>query len=193
MLFTYPKIAPFTPMPRPSVSATATENPGLRFIVCSAYRTSAPASWNHRAPRSSRIVSRCPSRPPNVRSARLRASGAGTPPSINLRVSMSMWKANSSSMRASARRPRTTSRRRARSPLMTLMALLLEHELNRRHEPLPLFHFEPQPLLPVLCDAVVTRAPVVVGRLPRAFDVAAMLEALQGGVERALIHVEAAL
>ena len=40
------------------------------------------------------------------------------------------------------------------------------------------------------CEPVVARAPVVLGRAPERRDPAAILEAVQGRVERAVLHLE---
>src|SRR5262245_21887965 len=56
---------------------------------------------------------------------------------------------------------------------------------------MPLVDFLAEDAASLPRDAVVARASIVLRHPPLALDVAAMLEALEGGVERALVDVEA--
>src|SRR3954470_13604164 len=105
-------------------------------------------------------------------------------------VSISRWKRNSSSMRDSAARP-TSDRARAARPLSKLISAL-QDECHRIGESLPLLYLLTERPAPLWGDLVEPRAAIVLRGLPRALDVATMLESLQCGVERALVHLEAA-
>src|SRR4029079_11442317 len=88
-----------------------------------------------------------------------------------------------------------TERVRASSPLNQLITdlLTLENECHGCREALPFVDFLAERTTPELCEAVVARAPVVLAGLPLALDPAAVLESLQGGIERALIDVESSV
>src|SRR5689334_22273602 len=92
-------------------------------------------------------------------------------------------------MRASALRP-TSDRARAASPLSKLISVL-QDECHRVGEALPFVDFETEGATSLGSDLVEARAAIVLGRLPGALDVAAVLEALQRGIEGALVHLEA--
>src|SRR5689334_24314613 len=104
------------------------------------------------------------------------------PAAMRRSVSISRWKRNSSSMRASARRP-TRDRVRAASPLSKLISAL-QDEGHGVSEALPLVDFLPERASALCGDLIKAGAAIVLGGLPGALDVAAMLEALQRGVER---------
>src|SRR3954467_7039939 len=112
------------------------------------------------------------------------------PAVVRRSVSISRWKRNSSSMRDSAARP-TRDRARAASPLSKLISAL-QDECHRVGEALPLLYLLTEGAAPLRGDLVEPRGAVVLRGLPRALDVAAVLEPLQCRVERALIYVEAA-
>src|SRR5688500_16716399 len=95
-------------------------------------------------------------------------------------------------MRASASLPRKTSRSWADSPLSRLISAF-QDELDRRGEALPLVDLEAKRAASLPRYRVVACAAVVLGGLPVALDVALALEALEGGVEGALVHIEAPL
>jgi hypothetical protein len=67
----------------------------------------------------------------------------------------------------------------------------VEDELDRLGEALPLVDLEAERAAALPGDGVVASAAVVLGGLPVALDVAFVLEALEGGVEGALVDVEA--
>src|SRR5437867_4032954 len=105
---------------------------------------------------------------------------------------MARWNRNSSSMRASAARDAKSERARADSPLSKLISALQD----QRHgggEALPFVDLVAERPASLTRNRVVTRAAIVLGRLPVARDVAAVLEALECRIERTLIDVEAAL
>src|SRR5688572_24724374 len=135
------------------------------------------------------MVSRWASSPPKVTSARRRASEGVSPSRTSFRVSMSRWNSNSSSIRASASLPRKTSRSCADNPLSRLISAF-QHELDRLGEALPLVDLEAERAPSLSSDGIVACAAVVLGGLPVALDVALVLEALEGGVEGALVHIE---
>jgi hypothetical protein len=66
----------------------------------------------------------------------------------------------------------------------------LEHVVDRRRETTPVARLARELLSPLGREAVVLRAPVVLGRCPRRRDPAAVLEAVEGRVERSLVHLE---
>jgi hypothetical protein len=70
------------------------------------------------------------------------------------------------------------------------LLLAFEHECHRGGEAIPLVHFFAECFPSVRGERVVARAAIVHGGLPGALDPAAMLEALQRGIERSLIDVE---
>src|SRR5689334_17724382 len=92
-------------------------------------------------------------------------------------------------MRASAV-PVTSDRARAARPLSRLISAL-QDERHRVGEALPLVDFLTERAPTLRGDLVEPRAAIVLGGLPGALDVAAMLEALQCGIERPLVHLEA--
>src|SRR5207249_5221175 len=95
-------------------------------------------------------------------------------------------------MRASAARDAKSERARADSPLSKLISALQD----QRHgggEALPFGDLVAERLASLAGNGVVTRAAIVLGRLPVALEVAAVIESLDCGTERALIDVEAAL
>src|SRR6185503_20605195 len=70
--------------------------------------------------------------------------------------------------------------------------LALEDERHRLGEATPLIDFFAKRFASRLGQRVVARAPVVLGRLPITLDPAAVLEALERGVEGSLIDLESA-
>src|SRR5690349_3722879 len=104
-------------------------------------------------------------------------------------VSIVRWKRNSSSIRASEARDAKRERARAASPLSKLISAL-QNEIHRVGEALPFVDLFAEYLPPLPRDAVVASAPVVLGGLPRAVDVATVLEALERWVKRALIDLQ---
>src|SRR5690242_12599542 len=107
-------------------------------------------------------------------------------------VSIVRWKRNSSSIRASEARDAKRERARAASPLSKLISAL-QNEVHRIGEALPFVDLLAECLPPLTRDAVVACTPVVLGGLPIALDVAAVLETLQRRIERTLIDLEAAV
>src|SRR5262245_18421200 len=74
-----------------------------------------------------------------------------------------------------------------RLPLSHLSRRFQDEE-NRAREALPAFRLRPLLRAPVLGERVVLRAPVVVGDPPLGLDEAALLHAMERGVERALFY-----
>src|SRR6266550_2118853 len=148
-------------------------------------------SASKRAPRPSRIASRWWSRPPNATSARRCASSGDRPSATSRSVSIAIWNRNSSSIRASDARDASNERARAESPLSKLISAL-QDEGDGISEALPLVDFLTERFAPLASDGVIPRAPIILGRLPCAFDVAPVFQTLQRRIERALVHLEAA-
>src|SRR3954470_23239721 len=66
----------------------------------------------------------------------------------------------------------------------------LENELDGGHRPVPIASFTCETLFTGASDDVVLRAAIVVGRSPFSGHPAALLEALEDRIERALVDVE---
>src|SRR5207248_726245 len=77
--------------------------------------------------------------------------------------------------------------------MLIALSLRFQDKSHGGGEALPLLDFVAKRLASLFGKAVVTRAAIVLGGLPVALDPAAMLESLEGWVERALIDLEAAL
>src|SRR5688572_32382955 len=167
---------------------------------------------NQAVPRPSRIDSRWFCTPPNAASARRRASSRESPASRTRRsVSMSRWKRNSSSVRDSLARRDRDSRARVRAALSQLMGCSgseavatwrqrprvskcdsggAQHGLEAGGEAAPALQLVAKRLAARGGDPVVAGTPVVVSGSPIARDQAVLLEALERGIERALVHLE---
>src|SRR5688500_10632272 len=111
-------------------------------------------------------------------------------------VAISTWKRSSSSRSRSALRRQTSARtvcatERTNSGIMR--ASLCgpgDHELHGADEAAPALELGAERATSGRGEGVVLRAAVVLGDVPVARDPALFLEALEGGVERALAHLE---
>src|SRR5215217_6486212 len=104
-------------------------------------------------------------------------------------------------MRFSASRRTRMARSRAARPSNTLMAPPMarvparssggrEHQLDGGSEAAPARHLGGEGAAAGRGQAIVARTPAVLGDTPVARDQAAMLEALERGVKRTLVHLE---
>src|SRR5688500_7835140 len=187
-----------TPAAMPNAMATPPTPVNHGYLAsrrAASFRSSAnPPS--QASPRPSRSASLCVSTPPNAISARRRASAGARPCSrISCSVSSSMCSRNSRSIRDSTARRANNRRRRARAASSQVIpsSRRAENRLERRGEFLPALDFPAEGTPAGGRQPVVARLPVVVAHIPFTGNHAVLLETLERGIERALIHRELAV
>src|SRR5438270_2497491 len=190
------KIALVVPTPSPNVRITTVAKPGDFLIPRSAMRRSWATCSTRRTPRASRASSLYRSTPPKARSAARRASLGATPSRSFFCCSSSMcsWSSSASSRSTSARRV-SARNRRARRCMNTMcesaLSLGRSHDgVDRRGEPPPTCGFVAELPLPGFRQLVELCLPVVFRRSPLRVDPAAILEAVERRIERALIDLQ---
>src|SRR5688500_2809587 len=181
----------FAPMPSAS-DATATKvKPGDRRRSRSAYRTSWRPSSSQRSRVSSRPASFIRSAPPKAIIAARRASSGAMPWRRFFSVCISTWKRISSSISASSVRRRRDPERRARVSLSEAMSCLgcaNGYEIDGLREPRPRALLDRELLPAGGSERVVPGASPVLGHPPLGGDPPLALQAVQRGVQGALIH-----
>src|SRR5690242_14457337 len=151
-----------------------------------------------RTPRASRASSLYRSTPPKVINAARRASLGGIPRRSFFACSSSMWSCTSSASSRSTRSRRKIARSRRASRCRSVMndssfsraSRGRHHRVDRRREPAPRRRFRGELALACVREVVVLRLSIVFGGAPLRRDPASVLESMQCGVERALVHLQ---
>src|SRR5919109_3052070 len=192
--FTALNTAVVDPIPTPSTITAESVKPGVRTSPRAACRSSLTVCSSQRTPRPSRCSSRYRVRPPKLTRARRRASSAGTPVSCAISsASSARWSRISSSSSRSMASPWKSARvRRARrrDQFMRRRSGGAQHFVHGRGKAAPLCALNGELPSPLRGERVELRAAPFVARPPLRRDPPAILEAIEGRVERPLPDLE---
>src|SRR5947207_4736989 len=139
-------------------------------------------------PRASRCSALSCSIPPNSRRARRLASCGGRPDWINFATCCSKWKHNSSSSSASTFFRRKRERKRNNRSLNMPLLSGLQDLRDRGSKLAPGTFFAFQLLVPKPRQLIKLGAAIVFRRAPACFDPAFALQAMQRGIQGALLY-----
>src|SRR5580765_2829442 len=178
------------PRPIATVTTMVSAASGARLNVRMAYWRSPMVLSMNAVPRSSRHSSAATVTDPKRARAFMRASSGLMPSSISFRVSCSMWNCSSSLRSRSTRLVKQSARaRNFRS--RRVMPLRQFHDASDRVlHPVPVTRFDDELLPSQGRQPVIFRPPPELRHFPLGFDPAAMLEPVQGRVQRTLVDLE---
>src|SRR5688572_3335849 len=183
-------------MPNAIASPPMTVSPGYFTSIRRPSFRSSDTLPSQAVPRPSRSVSLCSWTPPKATKARrLASTGSSRSSRMSRWVSISIWKRISSSILDSVAL-RERRRRRARAAWNQLMECSPnqsrnpQHGLEARREPPPVLKLGAEGSASGDRQPIVPGTTVVVGRVPIAGHETVLLEPLQGGVERPLVHLQ---
>src|SRR5688500_4367457 len=182
------------PIPTPRVAMTPAAKPGARCSRRTAKRRSLARLSRATTPRASLVSSRKRCMHPKRRTAARRASASLMPRRMFSAISISRWKANSSSCSAAKRERRRNSSRTRASAARTWYsigsALRGEDETDGADEPVPRRELLPQRAPSGGGEPVVLGAPAVLGDSPLRVDPSPLLQPDERWLDGALPYLQ---
>src|SRR5688500_6217975 len=174
-------------------SVPTTVSPGYLTSIRPPSRKSNDMPVSHARPRASRTSSLNLSTPPNRNTARRRASSGLIPACKFFFVSISRWKASSSSSSRSTASLCASARRRFFQRFVQVIGTVsgsggAQDQIDHLDVAAPLLGLGAQRAASGGGELVVLGPPVLVRGAPHAVDPPLLLEPLQGRVERTLAH-----